>query len=146
MSVDVVLDKISAHNSDVLGCVAKHGDVIHANLPEMYDLIDSAEIAEHAENMFALTDDLETDHDVFDQLFLEYANHSVFARRLDDGVLLLVNRPMERTQFKKMQVGVNLFLKPLKRALQGGDAGNGNIDQPTDPSGAFRKTNRKRWF
>ena len=145
MSVETVLNKISAHNSDVLGCIAKQGEKIYANLPEMYDLIDTAGIAEHAENMFAVTDGLETDHDAFDQLFMEFGNHSVFARRLDEGVLLLLNRPMERSHFKKMQLGVNLFLKPLKRALDETVAeGSEPMPQPRD--GAIRKTNRKRWF
>lgn len=142
MSVETVLDKISAHNSDVVGCIAKRGDAIYQNLPEMYDLLDTDGVAEYAENMFALTDGLQTEYSAFEQLFLEYENHSIFARRLDDGLLLLLNRPMERDQFKRMQVGVNLFLKPLTRALQDVDA-----PQPEPPkSGAIRKTGRKRWF
>lgn len=142
MSVEQVLDKISAHNTDVVGCIAKRGDTIYQNLPEMYDMLDTDGVTEYAENMFALTDDLQTDHAAFEQLFLEYENHSVFARRLDGGFLLLLNKSMERTQFKRMQVGVNLFLKPLDRALQ-------EVDEPTPQppaSGAIRKTNRKRWF
>ncbi len=146
MSVEMVLDKISAHNSDVLGCIAKQGERIYANLPEMYDLIDTAEIAEHAENMFKVTDGLETDHDDFDQMFLEFGNHSVFARRLNDGVLLLLNRSMERSHFKKMQLGVNLFLKPLKRALDEPTSPVSEGSPPAQASGAIRKTNRKRWF
>ncbi len=142
MSVELVLDKISAHNSDVLGCIAKSGDQIFANLPELYDLIDQQDVAEHAENLFAVTNDLEADEDTLDQLFLQYEHHSIFARRIDDGVLLILNKPMERSQVKKMQLGVNLFLKPLKRALA--DA------KPPEPqpetSGAIRKTKRRRWF
>ncbi len=146
MSVETVLNKISAHNSDVLGCVAKHGEAVYSNLPDLYDLIDPSEVAEHAENMFAVTDGLETDHDAFDQLFMEFGNHSVFARRLEDGVLLLLNRPMERSHFKKMQLGVNLFLKPLKRALGETTSPVSEETPPAQSSGAIRKTNRKRWF
>lgn len=142
MSVEGVLNKISAHNSDVVGCIAKHGDALYHNLPAMYDLLDTNGVTEYAENMFALTDGLQAEHAAFEQMFLEYENHSIFARRLDDGLLLLLNKPMERSQFKRVQVGVNLFLKPLDRALQ-------EVDAPTPPppsSGAIRKTNRKRWF
>lgn len=117
MSVEAVLDKISAHNTDVLGCIAKRGDDVWRNLPDLYELVDTDEVTERAENMFALTEGLETDHDPFDQMFLEYENHSIFARRIDDGLLILLSKPMERSQFKKMQLGVNLFLKPLSRAI-----------------------------
>lgn len=142
MSVEAVLNKISAHNVDVLGCVAKHGDTIYQNLPELYDMIDTNEVTEYAENMFTLTDGLETEHAAFDQMFLEFDDHSIFARRLEDGVLLLLNKSMERSHFKKMQLGVNLFLKPLNRALE--DVGP--PEPPAPGTGAIRKTSRKRWF
>ena len=93
--------------------------------------------------MLMLTDGLETGQDPFDQLFLEYEHHSVFARRLDDGVLLLLNKPMERSRFKKVQIGVNLFLKPLAKALQAADRSR-RANRKVD--GAIRRTNRKRWF
>ena len=142
MSVETVLEKIRSHNPDVLGCIVKRGDELWLNLPEMYDLIDADEVTEHAENMFTLTDGLETEHEAFDQMFLEFENHSIFARKIDDGLLFLLSKPMERPQFKKLQVGVNLFLKPLSRAMQ-------ETEMPLSPpeeSGAIRKTTRKRWF
>lgn len=119
MSVEKVLEKISAHNADVLGCIATVEDRLYDNLPDLYDLVNKRDVAEHAQNMFAATDALETEHDEFDQLFLEFQGHSIYARRLDDGVLVLLNQPVERAQFKKMQIGVNLFMKPLKTALAG---------------------------
>ena len=143
MSVEAVLDKISAHNTDVLGCIAKRGEDIWRNLPELYELVDPQEVTEHAENIFALTEDLDTDHDPFNQMFLEYENHSIFVRRIEEGILILLSKPMERSQFKKMQLGVNLFLKPLSRAI------NSSAPRKPDPepsSGAIRKTNRRRWF
>lgn len=117
MSVQTVLDKLSAHNNGVLGCVATHGEQVHSNLPERYELIDTVAMTERVSLMFQASDELETEHDPFDQVFLEYSSHAVYARRLDDGVLILLTEPMERAQFKKAQVGVNLFLKPLKKAL-----------------------------
>lgn len=142
MSVEAVLNKISEHNSDVLGCIAVHDGKVFANLPDMYDLVDTKSVIERAENMLMLTDGLDTGHDPFDQLFLEYEHHSVFARRLDDGVLLLLNKPMERSRFKKVQIGVNLFLKPLAKALQAAD----QPESKPPVEGAIRRTNRKRWF
>ena len=142
MSVEAVLNKITAHNTEVVGCVAKHGQDVYQNLPELYDLIDTKEITDYAENMFALTEGLDMEDEAFDQLFLEYNDHSIFARKLDEGVLLLLNRPMERVHFKKMQLGVNLFIKPLKRALSDTEP---HEPDPSD-SRAIRRTSRKRWF
>lgn len=117
MSVEVVLEKLTTHNADVLGCVATHGERLHENMPDKYELIDAGAVAERVNLMFAASDALETEHDLFDQVFMEYETHGLYARRLDDGVLVLVTSPMQRGQFKKAQVGVNLFMKPLKKAL-----------------------------
>ena len=161
MSVETVLSKITAHNGDVLGCVASSGGRVYSNLPELYELVDAGAVSEYASIMFEATDALETEHDDFNQMFLEYGDHSLYARRLDDGVLVLVNKPIERTSFKKMQIGVNLFMKPLKRALSGpeqtnesrpliaegpdlppapGPGADSNIGNPITP------TKRKRWI
>ena len=159
MSVEKVLSKITAHNTDVLGCVASTGGKTYSNLPVLYELVEAGAVAEYAGIMFEATDALETEHDEFNQLFLEYAGHSIYARRLDDGVLVLVNKPIERSSFKKMQVGVNLFMKPLLKALSGegpasrpliaegpdfqpaiGPAPDNRIGNPITP------TSRKRWF
>lgn len=117
MSVQTVLEKLTAHNAGIIGCLATHGSQLHRNLPARYELLDSDSIAERVNLMFDATEQLETEHDGFDQLFLEYESHALYARRLDDGVLILITEPMERAQFKKAKVGVNLFLKPLKKAL-----------------------------
>lgn len=101
----------------MLGCIVRAGGRVYDNLPDRYSLVDSDDVSERVENMFALMDDLETDDADFDQLFLEYEHHSFYARRLDNAVLLLLNRPIKRAAFKKMKVGVNLFMKPLGRAI-----------------------------
>lgn len=116
-SVEKVLERISHHNSDVLGCVAALDDDIYSNLPEIYDLIDVEAVVEYAINVFRLTDALETGQDPFDEIYLEFQSHSFMARQLDDGILILVNKPMQRGAFRKVQLGVNLFLKPLHKAL-----------------------------
>ena len=50
-------------------------------------------------------------------------------------------KPMQRASFKKMQVGVNLFMKPLARAL---DEEPGAEAPTADPS--ITPTKRRRWF
>ena len=117
MSVETILQKLTAHNNGVLGCIATHGETLHQNLPEQYQLIDADSVAERVTLMFQASDALETEHEAFDQVFLEYEAHGLYARRLDEGVLVLITERMQRAQFKKAQVGVNLFLKPLRKAL-----------------------------
>ena len=123
VSVDQVLGKIAHHNSDVLGCIAAHDDHIYSSLPEIYDLIDVDAIIEYAANMFAITEVLETGPEPFEEVFLEFQGHSFLVRKLELGTLILVTKPVQRGAFRKMQLGLNLFLKPLQRALE--DAANG---------------------
>ena len=142
MSVETVLDKISNHNSHVLGCVAAHKGRVHHNLPGLYELVEANAVSEYASIMFEATDALETGQDAFDQMFLEYEGHSIYARRLGDGVLVLVNEPMQRANFRRMQVGVNLFIKPLTAALE--DEANGSPDDfPPLPKGPDPKKPKK---
>lgn len=117
MSVETVLDKISNHNSDIIGCIATRGDRVFHNLPGAYQVVDARALTEHAANMFTVMEELGSENPEFSQVFMEYQGHSVYAKRLDDGVLALVNKPIHRGLFKKMQIGVNLFIKPLKAAL-----------------------------
>lgn len=117
MSVETVLAKIVGHNEDVLGCIATHADQIYSNLPDGYSIVDCSEVTEYVQNMFALGDELDGANEKFDQIFIEYNEHSFYVRLLEDGVLLLLIAPIQRTIFKKVQVGVNLFIKPLGKAL-----------------------------
>ena len=117
-SVDTVLEKITRHNSDVLGGIAAADGEVFSNLPETYELNDLEGLIERATNIFQVTDELGTGQAGFDQAFLEFSGHSFYARRMSYGVLILLNKPIQRRHFKKMQVGVNLFLKPLERALR----------------------------
>lgn len=118
MSVEVVLDKLTANNASVLGCIASHEGRMYHNLPDLYTLVDIQDVSEKMGLIFGASDALETDHDAFDQVFLEYETHGLYGRRLDQGLLILLTQPMKRSQFKKSQVGVNLFLKPLSKAMQ----------------------------
>jgi len=115
--VRAILRKIARHNPDVLGCIVTWRDAIYYDLPEPYDMMDVVAAAEYARNVFALTEALETGEAPFEEAFLEFEGHSLLAQALDDGVLLLVTQPVKRGVFRKMQLGVGLFLRPLRRAL-----------------------------
>lgn len=118
MSVNVILDKLCAHNDGVIGCLVTHGAATHHNFADPYSLVDATAIGEEANQMFELMDALSDPEPDVNEVFLEMRSHSVFARRLDDGVLVVLNKPVDRRVFKRLKVGVNLFVKPLKRALE----------------------------
>lgn len=118
MHVDSILDKLSAHNHDIIGCIVSQNGKMTHNLREPYEVIDAASISERALNMLDLMENLADTAGSVDQVFLEMEAHSVYARRVDNGALVIVNKPMGRNAFKKVKVGVNLFIKPLERALR----------------------------
>lgn len=117
MSVRAVLDKIRNHNADVRGCIAASGGVVHHNLPDDLTGIDAAALGEHAANLFAVSGALDDGGQDYATASLEYAGHSVLARRLDDGVLVVICQPMRRAGFRKLEIGVTLFIGPLRAAL-----------------------------
>ena len=140
MSVNSVLKKICDHNPLVMGCMAGKDDmifrefdgingVLNADSPNAKPFvirsssgiegeIDVDAMHESAENIFVLMDNLGAGEGAFDQFFLEFKDYSIAARKLDEGVLVLVTKPIDHATFRKTQVGINLFLKPLNRALQ----------------------------
>ena len=146
MSVEAVLNKISKHNDSVIGCLVSSTHKTFHNLPDVYSMVDFEGVTEYAHSMFDVTNGL--DGEQLDQVFLEFQNHSIYARRIDESVLVLVNKPIPRTVFKKMQVGVNLFVKPLQRAIAAAEEDN---TEPSDQSPAANKEDttkkaRKRGF
>jgi len=118
VSLNSVLDKLSAHNHDIIGCIVSQDDKVVHNLREPYEVVDAHTISERANNMLDLMGGLEEAAGEIDQVFLEMEAHSVYARRIGDGALVIVNKPMGRNAFKKVKVGVNLFIKPLEKALK----------------------------
>lgn len=117
MSLNSVLEKLSAHNHDIIGCIVSQDEQIVHNLREPYEVVDARAISDRAVNMLDLMSGLEDAAGEIDQVFLEMEAHSVYARRVGDGALVIVNKPMGRNAFKKVKVGVNLFIKPLERAM-----------------------------
>ena len=117
MSVKAVLDKLAEHNSDVIGCLATHGGETYSSLKASYAMVDAASVGEEAHQMFELFDALDDPRTAMDEIVMEMRDHSVFARRLDDGVLVVLNKPVERKALRRLKVGFNLFVRPLKREL-----------------------------
>ena len=117
MSIETVLDKIVDHNVDVQACILASGDKIYHNLTGVNEMIDVEAVCERAQNMLAITELLEDDQCLANTAFVEYDDHSLIVKSInDDDTLILINGHMARAGFKKLQVGINLFTKPLERA------------------------------
>ena len=117
MQVNTVLDKLSAHNPDIIGCIVTQNGKLTHNLRDPYEVVGVNTISEQAEHMLDLMGNLEPDAGVIDQAFLEMEAHSVYTRRVENGALVIVNKPMGRDAFRKVKIGVNLFIKPLEKAM-----------------------------
>ncbi|MEL6794446.1 MAG: hypothetical protein AAFP78_13380 [Pseudomonadota bacterium] len=152
MSVETVLDKLREHNVGVIGCLATHGSSTYTNLKEPYELIDGKSVGEEAQQIFELFDGLSAPEAGVDEVFLEMRHHSIYAHRLEDGVLVVLNKPMDRSVFRRLKVGVNLFVKPLKRELQNGDAPAAvsaqaaAAPQPDETPAAATPAKKKRYY
>ncbi|MEM1277038.1 MAG: hypothetical protein AAGH74_10980 [Pseudomonadota bacterium] len=124
------MSKLTRHNPNTIGCIVNVDGAVYHNLPELYEMVDVEGVTEHISNVFTLTEGLDETPPVFEQLFIEHNNHSIFARRIQDGVLITLNKPMPRKAFKKIQVGVNLFVKPLERAVAAGPEDSAPLAAP----------------
>lgn len=144
MSVEVVLDKLKEHNVGVIGCLATHKGQSYSNLKDPYELVDASAVGEEALQIFELFDALDGPEANIDEVFLEMRHHSVFAHRLDEGVLVVLNKPMERTVFRRLKVGVNLYLKPLKRQLAGEGAAEPAAAAPASNEAAPASPGRQK--
>lgn len=117
MLIEAVLDKIVDHNVDVQACILASGDNVYHNLSGAYEVVDPKAISDRALNMLAITELLEDEQCEAGTAFVEYDDHSLMVKSLnDDDTLILINGHMARAGFKKLQIGINLFIKPLERA------------------------------
>lgn len=145
MQINNVLDKLSSHNHDIIGCIISQNGKLAHNLREPYEVVDAASISERAIHMLDLMEGMKDAAGEIDQVFLEMEAHSVYARRVEDGALIIVNKPMGRNAFRKVKVGVNLFIKPLEKALN--DTGIVEDDIPLEvapPAEQAAPTGQKR--
>lgn len=117
MSVEQLLAKVQTHNTGVRACILSSGNALYHTLVGNYEVIEPGEFVELADRMLELADAAPELGDGSDTAFVEYDNHSVFVRRVGEGVLIVVTDPMNMSGFKKINVGINLFLKPMMKAL-----------------------------
>lgn len=117
MSIDALLNKITAQSDDVIAVMVRHNDRIHHNLCDPYDLIRSEDVLDALQDAFDLTEELQGEGLDFTDLVLGFDEHSVIARRLEGGITAVLARQMRRQHLLKLQVGLGLAARAIQREL-----------------------------
>ncbi|MEL6520764.1 MAG: hypothetical protein AAFQ66_07355 [Pseudomonadota bacterium] len=119
MQIDDVLNKITDRNAPVIGCIAKSNSKVFHNLAD-YD-IDCGEIVETVEELMTLTgyiDEADEDNHDFETVYAEFDGQCLMGQRVDDHILVAVTDHLQRSGFKKLQVGLSLQTRLLVKALE----------------------------
>lgn len=131
MSLHDALNKISARHPDVLGAMVQlDGEVTHT-LESPYDMLPVSTIMESFADMFDQVDMLADEGHAFNDILLDYENHSVILRGLDNGVLAVLTPRLQRGQLVKLQVGLGLFGKAIAKAYEESKATPNPAPEPT---------------
>ena len=118
MAVKEALDKISERHSDVIGAIVACDGQYYHNLEAPYDMVSVNEVMDLFTEMLEQTDLFDGEGFDFSELMIDFPGHSFIVRKLDDGGLLAVLAPrLARGHLIKLQVGLALFGKSVKKAL-----------------------------
>jgi hypothetical protein len=117
MQIDAVLEKICGQNDDIIAAlVLREGQSYH-NLSGTYDLLNPGEILGAFEDAFELAQEIDVDGMDMCDILLGFDEHSVIARKIDKGILVVLTRQMGRQHLLKLQVGLGLAGRALERAF-----------------------------
>ncbi len=118
MSIEATLEKIATKVDGVLAAVLVHEGGVVAHLDGPYSVLPQDDIADLAISAFAMIDEVETVTGGAKSIAFEFENQSLLIRRIEQAVLLLILEPLREAQMRKLKVGVNVFLKPIKTLLE----------------------------
>lgn len=117
MSVKDTLDKIVERHPDVIGAMVLADSQVHHNLEAPYDVISVDMVLETLTEVFENTMMLEDEGYDFTEVMIDFANHSLIVRTIEDGVLAVLAPRLQRGQLIKLHVGLGIFAKAVQKAL-----------------------------
>ncbi len=122
MTIEAVLARISEHNHAVRAVVLCGQGWQRSDLSETYKTLNTEAFGAYGALLLATLDALEAPEGTLDTVFLDFAGHSILARRVDSAWVMLLMDPMGRGGFRKALIGLKIFLPALQEALAGGRA------------------------
>lgn len=117
MQIDAVLNKISNQNEDIIAAMVLREGATYHNLSGPYDLLNPGDILGALEDAFDLGSEIDVDGMDMGDILLGFDEHSLIARRLDNGILAVLTKQMRRQHLLKLQVGLGLASRALERAF-----------------------------
>ncbi len=117
MAIKDTLDKIVERHKDLLGAMVLSDGRIHHNLESPYDVISVELVLETLNEIFETTEMLAEEGNDFGEVMIDFSNHSLIARSIDDGVLAVLAPRLQRGQLVKLHVGLGVFAKAVQKAL-----------------------------
>ena len=117
MQIDAVLDKICKQSDDIIAAMVLRDGQSYHNLSGPYDLLSPNDILGALEDAFDLGQEMDVDGMDMGDILLGFDEHSLIARRLDNGILAVLTKQMRRQHLLKLQVGLGLATRALERAF-----------------------------
>jgi len=117
MSVKDTLDKIVERHPDVIGAMVLADGQVYHNLETPYDVISVDMVLETLTEVFENTMMLEDEGHDFTEVMIDFANHSLIVRTIEDGVLAVLAPRLQRGQLVKLHVGLGIFAKAVQKAI-----------------------------
>jgi len=118
MAIKETLDKIVERHKDLIGAMVLSEGHIHHNLEAPYDVISAELILETLTEIFETTEMLADEGNDFGEVMIDFANHSLIARSIDNGVLAVLAPRLQRGQLVKLHIGLGVFAKAVQKALE----------------------------
>ena len=131
MPVNDTLNKIVERHPDVIGAMVLSDGQVHHNFEAPYDVISVELILETLSEIFENTAMLEDEGYNASEVIIDFVNHSLIVRTIENGVLAALAPRFHRGELVKLQVGLGIFAKAVQMALA--EAPEVAETAPTDP-------------
>ncbi|MEM9709502.1 MAG: hypothetical protein AAF871_12010 [Pseudomonadota bacterium] len=118
MAAKELLDKMVAQYPAAIAAMALYKDRMVHNLEAPYDILETSNTIEIFSSMVDLTRSLEGEGLDFNDLILDFDDHSFVIRAIDGVVLVLLASRVQRAHLIKIQVGLGVFVRQIAKAIE----------------------------
>lgn len=122
MSVESILKQLVDHSPAILAGAIRQNARVDRVATGPYAVADCGVISDRLTGIFVLMEQVEDRLDRTENLYVEFDSHGLFGLRLDDAVLAVITEPLTASGLDKIRTGLEIFRKPLARALNEAEA------------------------